>query len=148
MGRKKGVSKKESVKLSGRFSKYAAVMMFLNYHYCYRAAIPVKHVRSPRHRDNNNRARLWIANLARLSAALERAVTKRTTRRTRIRDAWRTFASPTNESTKYRPYTLALLRLVIIKRYKREADCARLIASLWRTNACETRETLRSCAEE
>jgi len=26
-------------------------------------------------------------------------------------------------------------RLVIIKRYKREADCARLIAPLWRTSA-------------
>lgn len=44
-----------------------------------------------------------------------------------------------NESTKYRPYTLVLPRLVIIKRYKREADCARLIAPLWRTNACETK---------
>lgn len=40
------------------------------------------------------------------------------------RDAWRTFLSPINESTKYHPYTLALSRLVIIKRYKREADCA------------------------
>lgn len=57
-GGKKGAPKKESIKLSGRFSKYAAVTMFLNYHYCYRAAIPVKRVRSPRHRDNNNRARL------------------------------------------------------------------------------------------
>lgn len=57
-GEKRGAPKKESVKLSGRFSKYAAVTMFLNYHYCYRAAIPVKHVRTPRHRDNNNRARL------------------------------------------------------------------------------------------
>lgn len=54
-------------------------------------------------------------------------------------DAWRTFLSPINESTKYHPYTLALSRLVIIKRYKREADCARLIALLWRTNACETK---------
>jgi len=57
-GEKKGAPKKESVKLSGRFSKYAAVTMLLNYHYCYRAAIPVKRVRSPRHCDNNNRARL------------------------------------------------------------------------------------------
>lgn len=56
-GENKGAPK-ESVKLSGRFSKYAAVTMFLNYHYCYRAAIPVKRVRGPRHRDNNNRARL------------------------------------------------------------------------------------------
>lgn len=56
-GEKKGAPK-ESVKLSGRFSKYAAVTMFLNYHYCYRATIPVKRVRSPRHRDNNNRA--WL----------------------------------------------------------------------------------------
>ena len=55
------------------------------------------------------------------------------------RDAWRTFLSPINESTKHHPYTLALSRLVIIKRYKREADCAGLIALLRRTNACETK---------
>lgn len=57
-GEKKGAPRKESVKLSGRFSKYTAATMFLNYNYCYRSAVPVKRVRSPRHRDNNNRARL------------------------------------------------------------------------------------------
>lgn len=112
--------------------------MFLNYHYCHRAAIPVKRVRSPRHRDNNNYARLWIANLARPSAALDDKEDNEKDEDSRY-DAWRTFASPANESTKYRPYTLAPPRLVIIKRYKREADCARLIAPLWRTNACETK---------
>lgn len=115
--------------------------MFLNYHYCYRDAISVKRVRSPRHRDNNNRARLWIANLARPSVALERVLedNEKGDDEDSRRDAWRTFLFPINESTKHRPYTLVLSRLVIIKRYKREADCTRLIALLWRTNACETK---------
>lgn len=58
-----------------------------------------------------------------------------------VRDGWYTFAFPANESTKYaRPRALALPRLVIIKRYKREADCAQLIASLRRNGgACETK---------
>lgn len=34
-GEKKDAPKEESIKLSGRFSKYAAVTMFLNYHYCH-----------------------------------------------------------------------------------------------------------------
>lgn len=38
---------KESVKSLGQFSKYAAVTMFLNYHYYHRAAIHAKRVRKP-----------------------------------------------------------------------------------------------------
>lgn len=100
MGRRREHPKKESVKLSGRFSKYTAVTMFLNYNYCCRSAIPVKRVRSPRHRDNNNRARLWIANPARPSAALERTLddeedNEKDDDEDSRRDARRTFASPT-----------------------------------------------------
>lgn len=74
--------------------------MFLNYNYCYRSAVPVKRVRSPRHRDNNNRARLWIANPARPSAALERTLddeedNEKDDDEDSRRDARRTFASPT-----------------------------------------------------